>query len=339
MDVSFQRDKAWTNCSDTSQPGIAAIVNYLATLPWHPKPNCDPGHFYMINNLPPGTLPNGVVDTANILTGAKVPPSGLRTIGDALNENDISWAYYGGGFDAAVRVANGSKDAYDVAIGQNYCDICNPFSYAKSIMGNANQRKAHIKDAMDFFNDLTSGKLPSVSYLKPDSFLDGHPASSKIILLEGMLRKILDTLSMNAGLAAETALFVTFDEGGGVWDSGAFIPLDFFGDGPRIPLIAIPPYSTGGKVVHSYNDHASIVKFIERNWGLDPLTCRSRDNLPNPKMNPSNPYVPTNMPAVGDLFDMFDFGAFGDDNNQGGNDQGCNNQGGNSQGGNSQGSN
>ena len=86
--------------------------------------------------------------------------------------------------------------------------------------------------------------------------------------------------------------------------------------------------------MHSYNDHASIVKFIERNWGLDPLTCRSRDNLPNPKMNPSNPYVPTNMPAVGDLFDMFDFGNFGDDNSQGGNDQGCNDQGGNSQGGN-----
>jgi phospholipase C len=60
-------------------------------------------------------------------------------------------------------------------------------------------------------------------------------------------------------------------------------------------------------VVHSYNDHASVVKFIERNWNLKPLTGRSRDNLPNPKMNGGNAYVPTNMPAVGDLFDMFDF--------------------------------
>jgi hypothetical protein len=32
---------------------------------------------------------------------------------------------------------------------------------------------------------------------------------------------------------------------------------------------------------------------------------RSRDNLPNP--DPQHPYVPKNMPAVGDLFDMFDF--------------------------------
>jgi phospholipase C len=60
-------------------------------------------------------------------------------------------------------------------------------------------------------------------------------------------------------------------------------------------------------VVHSYNDHASILKFIERNWGLAPLTGRSRDNLPNPRADTDIPYVPVNSPAIGDLFDMFDF--------------------------------
>jgi phospholipase C len=106
--VAFQKDKAWTNCSDTAQPGIAPIVNYLKTLPWHPSPNCDAGHFYLINNLSPGFLPNGNVDATNILTGGKVPPSSLRTIGDALNEKGVPWVYYGGGYNAAVRVANGS---------------------------------------------------------------------------------------------------------------------------------------------------------------------------------------------------------------------------------------
>jgi phospholipase C len=62
----------------------------------------------MINNLSPGTLPNGTVDADSIEKGSKVPPSSLRTIGDALNEKGISWAYYGGGFNAAVRVANSS---------------------------------------------------------------------------------------------------------------------------------------------------------------------------------------------------------------------------------------
>jgi phospholipase C len=59
--------------------------------------------------------------------------------------------------------------------------------------------------------------------------------------------------------------------------------------------------------VHSYNDHVSILKFIERNWGLAPLTARSRDNLQNPVAGRDNPYVPTNSPAIGDLFDMFHF--------------------------------
>jgi phospholipase C len=80
---------------------------------------------------------------------------------------------------------------------------------------------------------------------------------------------------------------------------------------------ACPP--DGGKIVHSYNDHASVVKFIERNWHLSPLTKRSRDNLLNPQMDPQHPYVPTNMPAVGDLFDMFNFSQNGQGNqgNQG----------------------
>ena len=320
--VAFKKDKAWTNCSDISQPGIAPIVSYLATLPWHPSPNCAPGNFYMINNLSPGTLPNGVVDAANILTGSKVPPSPLRTIGDALNEKHISWAYYGGAFNAAVRVANGSTDPVDQLLVVNYCDICNPFSYASSIMGDPAQRAAHIKDAIDFFQLLDHGKLPSVAYVKPDSLVDGHPASSKLNLFEAMLDKILDKLQAHPDLFKDTALFVTFDEGGGYWDSGFYQPLDFFGDGPRIPMVVISPYSRGGNIVHSYNDHASVVKFIERNWGLKPLTARSRDNLPNPKMDEDNIYVPKNMPAVGDLFDMFHFGQGGDDQGQGGNGQG-----------------
>ena len=305
--VAFKVDKTWTNCSDLTQPGIPAIVSYLATLPWHPGPNCDAGRFYGINNMSPGFLPNGTVDSTNILAGAKIPPSSLRTIGDALNEKHISWAYYGGGFNAAVRVANGSTDPVDKLIGANYCDICNPFSYATSIMGDATQRAAHIKDAIDFFHALDDGHLPAVSYVKPDSLSDGHPASSKLDLFEAMTENIVDKLKAHPDLFRDTVLFVTFDEGGGYWDSGFIQPLDFFGDGPRIPLIVVSPYARGGNVVHSYNDHASLVKFIERNWGLKPLTARSRDNLPNPHMEHDHPYVPANMPAVGDLFDMFDF--------------------------------
>ena len=88
----YKADQAWANCSDTSQPGILPIVNYLSALPYKPAPNCALGLFYMINNLSPGFLPNGQIDTTSVTKGTKVPPSTLRTIGDALNEKNIGWA-------------------------------------------------------------------------------------------------------------------------------------------------------------------------------------------------------------------------------------------------------
>jgi phospholipase C len=100
---------------------------------------------------------------------------------------------------------------------------------------------------------------------------------------------------------------VTFDEGSGYYNSGYIQTLNFFGDGTRIPFLVISPFVIPGSVDHTYSDHASILKFIEANWGLRPLSSRSRDNLPNPVASPGSPYVPANGPALGDLMSIFDF--------------------------------
>ena len=123
------------------------------------------------------------------------------------------------------------------------------------------------------------------------------------------MKKIVTDLQANPHLWNSTAIFVTFDEGGGYYDSGYVQALDYFGDGQRIPVIAVSPYTNPGHISHVYSDHVSILKFIEANWGLAPLTGRSRDNFPNPITTASNPYVPTNSPAIGDLMDLFDFSA------------------------------
>src|SRR5262245_22449955 len=118
-----------------------------------------------------------------------------------------------------------------------------------------------------------------------------------------------EQLEAKPQLFAKTAILVIFDEAGGYYDSGFIQPIDFFGDGPRVPLLAISPHARGGKVVHTYYDHVSVLKFIERNWHLPPLTNRSRDNLPNPVSSDDNPYVPRNMPAIGDLMELFSGGG------------------------------
>jgi phospholipase C len=312
VDINF--DGNFTECGDATQPGIAPIRDYLASLPYHPDTKCKPGHFYMINNDAPGFLPDGTVDTKGIAKGGSIPPVNTRTIGEALNEKGISWAYYGGAYNAAVALQhNPSSTDPTVQIGAAYCNICNFESYTNAIMGVPAQRTAHIKDATDFFDAIDSETLPAVSFVKPDGLLDGHPASSKLDLLEGMIKKTVDHLMARPDLFASTALIITFDEGGGYYDSGYIQPLDFFGDGPRIPLIVVSPFTRGGHISHTYTDHVSILKFIERNWNLKPLTHRSRDNFPNPVVDEDNPYVPLNSPALGDLFDLFDFGRHGGD--------------------------
>jgi phospholipase C len=306
VDINF--DGNFTECGDATQPGIKPILDYLESLAYDPASKCKPGHFYMINNDNPGFLPDGTVDTKGIAGGGSIPPSNVRTIGEALNEKGISWAYYGGAYNAAVAFQhNPNNPDPTVQIGRAYCNICNFESYTNAIMGDTAQRTAHIKDATDFFAAVDAGTLPAVSFVKPDGLLDGHPASSKEDLFEGMTRKIVDHLTANKELFESTVLFITMDEGGGYYDSGYIQPLDFFGDGPRIPLIAVSPFSRGGHISHTYTDHVSILKFIERNWDLKPLTGRSRDNLPNPRSDWDNPYVPENSPAIGDLFDLFDF--------------------------------
>ena len=321
----YTADNNFTNCSDFSQPGIAPIVTYLEALPYRPEPNCAEAHYYMVDNTNPGFYPNGF-RAPSPAAQAMIPPSSVRTIGDALNEKSISWAYFGGSYNDAVALSNDAVTAGTAAtqnsstalgeaavadpvhsLGVAYCQICNPFQYATSIMGDATQRAAHIKDTVDLLADIQADTLPSVSFGKPDGLLDGHPSSSKIDLFEAYVQQVLDALEAHPKLKAETVVFVTWDEAGGYWDSGFIQPIDFFGDGPRIPLLVLSEYSTGGTVNHTYADHVSLLKFIERNCKLRPLTDRSRDNLPNPKMREDEPYVPKNMPALSDLFDVFDF--------------------------------
>jgi phospholipase C len=301
---------SYSNCADAKQPGVAAVVEYLRSLPRPIDPHCEAGHYYLLNNYNPGYFGDGknaFTDRDVHNTVFTIPPSSVRSIGDSLNEKNISWKYYGDDWNRYL------KDPYQInygAVGANaagYCNICNPFQYDTSIMSDPAMRAAHLQDTENLYADIDSGQLPAVSIVKPSGLVDGHPASSKLNLFEGFTKKIVDAVKSNPALWKDTAIFITFDEGGGYYDSGYVQPLDFFGDGTRIPLMVVSPYTKAGHISHEYTDHVSLLKFIERNWGLKPVSDRSRDNFPNPKVDEKNPYVPLNTPAIGDLFDLFDF--------------------------------
>jgi phospholipase C len=301
---------SYVNCADPTQPGVSQVRNYLASLNPPINPNCAPNAYYLVNNYNPGYFGDGsdaYLDTNPANTPFTIPGVTQASIADVLLANGVSWAGYNDQWNAYL------KDKYQQNYGtvgyrsDQYCNICNGFNYQKQIMTNASIRTTHLFDIDQLQKDIYSNNLPAVSFVKPSGWVDGHPASSKWDLYEGFVRRIVQVLQNNPAMWKTTAIFVTSDEGGGYYDSGYVQPLDFFGDGTRIPLIAISPYTDAGHISHTYTDHVSVLKFIEHNWGLPTISGRSRDNLPNPTSTQSNPYVPTNSPAIGDLFDLFDF--------------------------------
>jgi phospholipase C len=311
---------SYSNCSDPSQPGVDQIRDYLASLKPAISPNCEEGHYYLLNNYNPGYFGDGsnaYTDTFKYNTPFTIPPTSQRSIADVLLEKNISWKSYNDQWNQYLT------DKYQLnygTVGPNsdqYCNICNPFQYQTQIMANDAVRTAHIVDTSDLYTDIQNGTLPAVSFVKPSGWVDGHPASSKFDLFEGFTKKIVDAVKSNHELWESTAIFITVDEGGGYYDSGYVQPLDFFGDGTRIPMLVVSPYSVGGRISHVYSDHVSILKFIEKNWHLDPITNRSRDNFPNPEVDDDNPYVPQNSPAIGDLMDLFNFGHHDGDHDGG----------------------
>ncbi|HWE86662.1 MAG TPA: alkaline phosphatase family protein [Terracidiphilus sp.] len=295
---------SYSDCASANAPGATAVVDYFNSLPFHVDSKCEAGHYYLLNNYNPGYFGNGknaYTDANPANTVFTVPPTTVRSLGDELIQKNITFKYYG---DQWHRYQN---DPYYQNPLDAYCNICNFLQYETSIMTDPAHVAAHLQDTTDLYADIQKGDLPAVSWVKPSGLVDGHPASSKLDLFEGFVMKIVDMVQAQPKLWQSTAIFVTFDEGGGYYDSGYVQPLDFFGDGTRVPLIVVSPYTHAGHISHSYSDHVSILKFIEKNWALKPVTDRSRDNLPDPKTTTDNPYIPLNGPAIGDLWDMFNF--------------------------------
>jgi len=280
---------SYVNCSDPSQPGVAAIVEYLRRQ--HRKTSCAPGHYYLVNNYGPAYNPDGTLVDVK-LHPYTLPPQTLPNIAEALSKAEISWKYYIGGLRRG-----GANDAW--------CSVCNPLQFSRLVM--TTNLRTNITDVTDFYHDAAAGKLPAVAFVRPYEPYSGHPGNSAVSAYEYFVLSIANAVIKHPNLFADSAIFVTFDEGGGYYDSGYIQPLDFFGDGTRIPLLVISPWVKPGTIDHTYGDHASILKFIEWNWRIGPLSKRSRDNLPNPVATAGNPYVPRNGPAIGDLQGIFDF--------------------------------
>src|SRR6266704_748329 len=140
-----------------------------------------------------------------------------------------------------------------------------------------------------FVKDVKSGNLANVSWITPTGVSTDHPPS----LLEPAQNFVTTEIDaiMNSSYWTSTAIFLTWDDFGGLYDHVAPPQIDTLGLGPRVPLIVISPYAKAGYISHMQGEFSSFVKFIEGDFGLGEGALGQRDAVKQ----------------TSDLMDFFDF--------------------------------
>lgn len=192
-----------------------------------------------------------------------LPNQTMPTIGDRLSERGVSWAWYSGGWSDALA---GHPDP----LFQFHHQV---FAYFARYADGTPGRAAHLKDEREFFRDVRVGTLPSVAFIKPLGPDNEHPGYSDLLRGERHVADLVRAVA-NSPVWPGTVIIVTYDENGGRWDHVKPPVVDRWGPGSRVPAIIISPLAKRHYVDHTRYDTTSILKLIERRWGLAPLGTR-----------------------------------------------------------------
>lgn len=218
------------------------------------------------------TVPNRIA----ALTGQILPSTYFETLNDSdlnsyaeeslfaeLAANGLTWGYYSeGGAGAMAPLLNNTQIPLDTA---------------------------SLGSVDDFFMQLSNGTMPAVSSIDPYTWTGGyegenimdsqHPpynVSNGEVWMLNIVNHVENSQYWNS-----SAIFITYDEGGGYYDQVAPPLLDDKQLGFRVPLMVISPYAKEGYVSHTALTHFSIAAFIDYDWKLQALSQLVLDsNLP-----------------------------------------------------------
>jgi len=246
---------------------------------------------YSVNTTQPPYQPSGIPPTAvgdrdladpmgTPQRGRPLPPQTIKTIGDTLSAKNVNWAWYGGGYSAAL--ADGRQPPQEkrkiIYSGEEggllFQPHHQPFNYFARFAPGTADRAKHLKDGEDFLRDIDGGTLPQVSFYKPVGRFNQHPSYAELVSGDRHISDLLERLRRSPQWP-DMAVIVTYDENGGFWDhvtppSGPGWG-DRWGPGTRIPTIIISPHAKRGHVDKTSYDTTSILKFITRRFDLEQL--------------------------------------------------------------------
>jgi phospholipase C len=218
------------------------------------------------------------------------------TIVDLLDTHKITWKGYNLGRDTA---STPSLEHYNV------------LTFFKKWQ---HDPRLQIKEH-DYYADLHAGTLPQVSFLITESLISEHPPAD-IHLGQKKMAQVINAL-MASSAWKSSVLFLTYDEGGGFFDHVAPPQVDAYGLGFRVPMLVVSPWAKRGYVSGQLYEHSSILKFIERRFGLPSLASVNHlfdVSTPGTKNDAANgqslgpPARPRDgLSQIGDFYEVFNF--------------------------------
>lgn len=216
---------------------------------------------------------------------ANVPGLDWTTYAQRLETAGVSWKLYQeydnfGDNSLAFFKAFRGPDA-DASLHAKGRGIC-AGSTTQNAKGSTGQ---HLIEA--FAKDIDAGTLPAVSWIVAPYGVCEHPDASPG-LGEAFTAEIVAALAANPRVWSKTVLFINYDENDGFFDhappplpavgasmgastvtvEGEVYQGQPVGLGPRVPMIVVSPFSTGGWVNSQVFDHTSVLRFLEARFGV-----------------------------------------------------------------------
>ena len=269
------------------------------------------GGFSDINDADPA------FDTCSIAAnGNEFQMSGSKNIGDLLNAANITWGAFMGGFNLSLTNPNGTtgcaRSTVSAVTAVNEADYIQHHAwlqyFASTINSNhtrptslatigTNDPANHEYDLLDFYNAVSAGNFPAVSYIKMPAYQDGHPGYSDPLDEQQGIVTLIDFLQHQPAWSS-TAVIIAYDDSDGWYDhafatttSPSFnatadqlngsgicgtgtqqngvngLPVNGrCGPGARQPFMLISPWAKQNYISHVQISQPSVIRFIEDNW-------------------------------------------------------------------------
>ncbi|MCQ3032974.1 acid phosphatase [Pseudomonas syringae] len=236
---------------------------------------------FAVNTLAPPFWPTWLRDPAKPdyskpdLPNVLVPQT-HEHIGDKLSKKDVDWAWYAGAWQVTL---DEFKDSTGIPKIPNFQYHHQPFNYfVQQGPQNPAERNKRLRDgglgdevsSNKFLADAEAGKLPAVTFYKPQGNLNMHAGYADVAAGDRHIDRVIKVLR-NSPQWENMVIVITVDENGGWWDHVAPPQGDRWGPGTRIPALVISPFARKGTVDHTVYDTASILRLITRVHGLEKL--------------------------------------------------------------------